>query len=487
MPPTPLIVPLPETTTRDGSSPSSASLEGNDKGASLMGSSWSKKMRKSVDDMPLGVRTVRTDDDALSYTAMTSANGSLRSPANQAENCEESLSVRQVSIAACGIIILVFFAICCGAWLGMQLGTHAMKRVSKSGESNDAHHHHPASKAHGEDADLIQANWSAASMPAAATAHVRGASAAQRQVLGHSSSPEILDSPDTFNETTSRPFAVIVMGNTSTSTNTTTSIASTSTQITSSTSTSTSRSSGSSSSTSTTMLSTTSHLPSLFCFSIMRCNSYELSLMRTQLAKGLGIFGCDAYSVFSENTTWLTPGPPVRIDSIALNISLQAKAGTKEHILNTQIFLKAWEQVKAGGLYIQHEWIVKVDPDAVFFPQRLRDHLVKITPEGSSLYFLNCRLSFGLFGALEIMSRVALQSFYDGLERCKQVLPWRSFGEDMFLRKCLDFLGVTPRSDFSLLSDGYCGEQPSPCISGKVAFHPFKNVETYLKCTHEAN
>lgn len=220
----------------------------------------------------------------------------------------------------------------------------------------------------------------------------------------------------------------------------------------------------------------------------MRHTGYELSLVRTQLAKGLGIFGCDAYSVFSDKKTWLSPGPPIRIDSTELGISLQAEAGTKGHNLNTRIFLKVWEQVKADGLYRQHDWIVKVDPDTVFFPQRLRDRLVRIAPvnKDASLYLLNCKLGLGLFGALEVMSRAALLNFYGGLERCKQVLPWRSFGEDMFLRKCLDFLDVTPRTDFSLLSDGYCGEQPSPCISGNVAFHPFKNVEAYLKCAHEA-
>lgn len=221
----------------------------------------------------------------------------------------------------------------------------------------------------------------------------------------------------------------------------------------------------------------------------MQCTNYELSLVRTQLAKGLGIFGCDAYSVFSDEKTWLTPGPPVRIDSTVLGINLQAEAGTKEHILNTEIFLKAWEQVQADGLYMQHDWIVKVDPDAVFFPQRLRDRLVRIAPSdsGASLYLLNCKLSFGFFGALEVISRVALMTFYDGLERCKNFLPWRSFGEDMFLQKCLNFLEVAQHADFGLLADAYCGEQPSPCISGKVAFHPFKNVETYLKCVHEAS
>jgi len=444
-----------------------------------MGSSWSRKVLKETENKSIAMRAGRTDDDALGYTAMTSADG--RTPAFRAEDGKERPSVRHVSIAAFGILTLVLFAICCGAWLGVQLGTRAMKRASKSGESNDAHHHHAVSIAHAKDSDLIMSNLSA--VPAAVTANVRGTAAAQRQRLGQSSSPGLVDKPNIVSETSSKPFAVMVVGSTTTSTNSTTSMASTSTLTISSTS----STSSSSSSTSTAMLSTTTHMPSLFCFSIMRCNSYEVSLLRTQLSKGLGIFGCDAYSVFSDERTWLTPGPPIRIDSTALGISLQAEAGSKEHILNTEIFLKAWEHVKADGLYIQHDWIVKVDPDAVFFPQRLRDRLVSITPAGASVYLLNCRLSFGFFGAVEVMSRVALLSLYDGLERCKQVLPWHSFGEDMFLQKCLDFLGVASRSEFSLLSDAYCGEQPSPCISGKVAFHPFKNVETYLKCTHEAS
>jgi len=472
--PKPIIVSLPEGSSRDSSpniSPTSASPSYNGRDA-VHQSSWSRKVQESDNKTPGGARQVRKDDDALGYTAMTSTSRSLRSPGDDGQ----SPSVWHVGMAACGILTLVLVAICCGAWLGVQLGTRAMTGASKSGESNAASHH-PASIVHAKDADLIQANWSA----------VPGATAAQQQRLGQNPPLGFLDKPDTVSETTSRPLAAIVMDRTTTSTmtgtKTTTSMASTSTQ----TSSTSSSSSSSSSSTSTTPPSSTLRLPSLFCFSIMRCDSYELSLVRTQMAKGLGIFGCDAYSVFSDAKTWLTPGPPIRIDSTVLGISLEAKAGTKEHILNTEIFLKAWEQVKADGLYIEHDWIVKVDPDAVFFPERLRDRLVRITPAGASIYFRNCRLSFGLFGALEVMSRLALLSFYDGLERCKQVLPWQSFGEDMFLRKCLDFLRVSPHTDFSLLSDGYCGEQPSPCVSGKVAFHPFKNVETYMRCAQEAS
>jgi len=443
--------------------------------------SWTGgEVLNETENKPLELRAIRTGDDALGYTAMTRAaraHGSLTTPKIPSEDGgEEGLSVRQVSIAVCGILTLLSVAICCGVGLGLLLSTRATIQVPKSSRIHDAHHHYLASMVHANDADLIRANGSGASVPVDSVDNVRGTTATQRPQLEQSSLPRSVDKPDTSLETTSRPLAVIAAGSTTTSTVATTSRTSTSTQ-----------SSSSTRRRSTSMLSTAAQLPSLFCFSIMRCKSYEVSLVRMQLAKGLGIFGCNGYSVFSDETTWLTTGSPMQINSTVLGVRLQAH-DMKEHIPNKELFLRAWEQVKANGLYRQHDWIVKVDPDAVFFPQRLGARLLKITAEsaGVSLYLLNCRLSFGL-GALEIMSRVALLTFYDGLERCQQVLPWRSFSEDMFLRKCLDFLGVAPHKDFSLLSDPYCGEQLSPCSSWKVAFHPFKSVQTYLKCMHEAS
>merc|ERR1711920_1208916 len=174
---------------------------------------------------------------------------------------------------------------------------------------------------------------------------------------------------------------------------------------------------------------------SLFCFSVMNAANYELSLMRSQLSKGAGIFSCEEWSVFSDKATWLSPGPPVRIEATVLDVRVKASAGTSTHFLNTDVFVRAWAKIREEGKYRDHDWVVKVDPDAVFFPSRLRKHVADISkdayPEGA--YILNCHYTDGkywFFGALEVISRQAVETYYAGSERCMKELDRGVLGED---------------------------------------------------------
>jgi len=56
--------------------------------------------------------------------------------------------------------------------------------------------------------------------------------------------------------------------------------------------------------------------------------------------------------------------------------------------LNTLVFIKAWQLVKWDGRYQKHDWTVKVDPDAVFFPERLRTVVRQHTPRGGECILL---------------------------------------------------------------------------------------------------
>lgn len=376
------------------------------------------------------------------------------------------MPLRHMAIVACGILALVVITMCCGLWLGVQLGTQAIAQKSAEyyGAAMGQQHVRHRSSAQ------LGSPWSTTAKTTTMTMTVaRLTSTTTAQPTIAAALTEELRDALTIKATTASTTSTGATMATAAVIDTTSHTVTTHTAET------------------TSQTKAVAYYPSLFCFCIMRHDGYELSLVRTQLAKGASIFSCDAYTVYSDVQTWITPGPPVRIDTTVLQISLAAAAGVKEHILNTQIFLQAWEHVRTEGKYRQHEWIAKVDPDAVFFPRRLRDHLTRVAPAGgANLYLLNCRYSFGLFGALEVFSRLALDNFYDGLQHCKQVLPWETYGEDMFMRKCLDYLEVDHKEDYDLLSDGYCNEPPSPCVSGKVAFHPFKNVETYLRCMDEA-
>lgn len=244
-------------------------------------------------------------------------------------------------------------------------------------------------------------------------------------------------------------------------------------------------------------------LPTLFCFLVMQRGGAEEDTVRTMLAMQTSIFECDDRIVFSDQKVSITPakpvpglpglrdqpGVPVQTEVLMDDLSTKAKAGSLEAILNTQIFANAWSYLNSDGRFRRYDFTVKVDPDAVFFPGRLRENLAVVAPASNmpnNVYLLNCQESFGFFGALEVMSRMALETYLHGQERCKDKLDWKMMGEDLFMQKCFDFLEVGKKEDYALLTDGYCSEPPSPCVSGKVAFHAFKTAMQYMECVDQA-
>merc|ERR1712012_202751 len=68
------------------------------------------------------------------------------------------------------------------------------------------------------------------------------------------------------------------------------------------------------------------------------------------------------------------------------------------------------------GRYKDHDWTVKVDPDCVFFADRLRNHINDLRPPPyMPLYLKNNDMDPGLgnrgfLGAVEIFSTIAMQT-----------------------------------------------------------------------------
>mmetsp|Transcript_78672 Transcript_78672/g.202630 ORF Transcript_78672/g.202630 Transcript_78672/m.202630 type:complete len:999 (+) Transcript_78672:99-3095(+) len=293
--------------------------------------------------------------------------------------------------------------------------------------------------------------------------------------------------------------------------------------------------------------------PSLYCFSLMMPFGYEPGLLATQRSRGVGIFSCDESTVFS-NLTHLVTGEasPVPIELVdgSLAVAYGGRWGTA---LNTGVFNRLWTEVIRQGRYRYHDWVVKVDPDAVFFPERLREMLALVSPmskvhthgkepaqfqcgacqldsqrgttcsahvktlqqqghscsealelaarpppadcgcacddfscdlPGEAMYLNNCK--WGLHGPIEVLSRRAVATYVAGLPKCVKLLdnPW---GEDKFLDQCMISLGVKRVDEFHLLSETACGEQPAPCGTSDVAFHPFKSMDTWQVCAMKAN
>lgn len=214
----------------------------------------------------------------------------------------------------------------------------------------------------------------------------------------------------------------------------------------------------------------------------------EVSLMRELLRKSQGIFLCDSYSVFSSEDVELSAGPPVRIGTEIIG-SVECEYGGEFNLaLNSEVFVRVWKKVFSDKLYEQHGWTVKVDPDAVFFPDRLLWQ-VKDSNSSDNFYLNNC--DQGLHGPIEVISLGGMRVFADGIDKCVDELQhefsWA--GEDVFLRHCLGVLKVNRVDNWAILDEEVCfyGDPVGQgCYSGKVAFHPFKDADSYFHCVDQA-
>jgi hypothetical protein len=231
--------------------------------------------------------------------------------------------------------------------------------------------------------------------------------------------------------------------------------------------------------------------PSLFCWSLAQQTGYEADVMRLQLSKGAGIFGCDGFAVASQDEWTIGQGPggrvgevkTIRFQGVEVGVSKDGTAG------NAQLFMLAWNVILRRTTILKFDWAIKADPDAVVLVDRLRDHLRPVT--GSSHFVRNCNEHPNnpeypmMYGSLEAISQGGLELYRDEADRCVAELAWQDWGEDVFMAKCLDFLGADPIDDFSLSSDGVC--LGVDCHDTEAAaFHPFKSADDWRDCWEAA-
>jgi len=242
---------------------------------------------------------------------------------------------------------------------------------------------------------------------------------------------------------------------------------------------------------------------------VVRSSGYEPVLLGAQHEKRASIFACDEHVVFANEEVDFGPRDPWKtqenlkgVDVVRIKIPASAlgdfmKPGTTtSSFLNTEVFIVAWDLIVADGRFWHHDWVVKADPDAVFFPQRLKARLETITsPDFLSnppVYIVNCDRKFGiwnaspkLFGSLEVFSRTAVGAYaHEGVKKCKQ-MDFSGWGEDYYMELCMDLLGVKAHSDFDMLGDERC--HPASCFDQeKVVFHPFKDAASYFTCWYQS-
>lgn len=251
---------------------------------------------------------------------------------------------------------------------------------------------------------------------------------------------------------------------------------------------------------------------SLYCFSQIVAYGTEEDLIKLQLKQGLSIFACDDFTVTCADDRLLgtdTEGNEVR--TVINPEKGQARMGdtnagaTTASFLNVLIFMKAWDIILNEGKVWIHDWTVKVDPDAVFFPPRLRTQLQdKTGPEHPSSYLLNCREKHWkqdnvqgdghfyfvpkLYGALEVYNMKALGAYKDVHQRCLEQLRWHKWGEDMYMRMCMNLIGIQKVVDYELVGDERCpGNPPSQCgDADRPAYHPHKEIRDWFTCYNQS-
>jgi len=209
--------------------------------------------------------------------------------------------------------------------------------------------------------------------------------------------------------------------------------------------------------------------------------------MKNQLRKKTGIFACNGYAVISDHKeslglapnecgevwTWINHVDPVPAGTYGVN------GATTNSWLNTQVFIVAWDTLMTSNKLWAHDWVVKVDPDAVFLPERLRPRL---GPHGKGPWFLlNCNWNGPkIFGALEVFSVPAIQTYSRRIGECKN-MEWKGWGEDMYMQECMKTLRIPAIEDFGVVADDRCGN--APCTDKvRAAFHAFKDMVAWNGC-----
>jgi len=232
--------------------------------------------------------------------------------------------------------------------------------------------------------------------------------------------------------------------------------------------------------------------------------SFELELLKSQYSMRASIFGCPKWAVYSDADADFG-AKTIKVTDVDNDFHLfkRKKQGTWT---NAMQFYQAWLDMKKKGSTAGSDWVVKVDVDSVFLPDRLLKKLAGYHVPTGGVYIDNCaKVKFGFFGNLEVVSQDAFATFLANLETCKATLDWKGedpewkwgpYGEDLFMQMCLDAKGVPKKDDFIWDADGACkNDMPKAlrkvkgvkwlpnCLDiNHVVFHPFKKPDEYNKC-----
>lgn len=222
--------------------------------------------------------------------------------------------------------------------------------------------------------------------------------------------------------------------------------------------------------------------------------SYELDILNFTYHEGGGLFECDAFLLVSNHS--LRPDlEKYGLSHLALSTSFIDGAlrctVVEKWVTCVDLFRKAWAAISRDQKFRHHDWIIKLDPDAVVHGDNLRQFLGATASRASTPAFVsNWPKSLGhLQGPLEVLSRPAAELLVQ--DNCHNSATW----EDRWLERCLNQLHVPEIDGIGLAGfDMPLVNHPSTffdipleCSRRFVAIHPVKSLGTYEECVRALN
>lgn len=246
--------------------------------------------------------------------------------------------------------------------------------------------------------------------------------------------------------------------------------------------------------------------PSLFCWLVAQTTGgpnvnrpegwWEEQLVTEMLVTKVGIFACNEFAVFTDKRAIVSKmgqwGWPYVDDDYVPKMGeitswplgpTQVQKNGDSSPSNSWVFTAAWKALGNSGVLNKHHWVVKQDPDACFFPWRLRWHAAQYpSKDGQAPIFIkNCETFDSMQGPLEIFSIALVKLMLPNLDNCGN----DAHGEDGKMEKCAKMYGGQQFMDGAALKDKYCSHMQPYCGDGNtIAFHPFKEIPNFRKCVN---
>merc|ERR1712012_738680 len=128
---------------------------------------------------------------------------------------------------------------------------------------------------------------------------------------------------------------------------------------------------------------------SFFCFAVYTENTgntkpnYEYDM-------GISLFACADWAVYSDVEKSFDDTLKTEVvQDVKGDFHLMKRKETNSWV-NTGMFVQVWNAVHAAKKYQTHNWVIKVDADAVFFPYKLANVLRDVSVPSEGLYIENC-------------------------------------------------------------------------------------------------